>query len=75
MTKRLKTHPLETHIEQLEFQQMDEFIQLAKEHYKVEPKNSELKNGHGYDTASFVGLFGMGIQGETTIFVVILKQY
>lgn len=54
---------------------MDEFIQLAKEHYKVEPKNSELKNGHGYDTASFVGLFGMGIQGETTIFVVILKQY
>lgn len=64
----------ETHKEQLAFQQTDEFIQLAKERYKVEAKNSELKNGHGYDTASSAGLFGMEIQGATTIFAVNLKR-
>ena len=64
----------ETHAEQLAFQQSDEFIQLAKERYKVEAKNSELKNGHGYDTASTGGLFGMEIQGATTIFAVNLKR-
>ncbi|WP_431026849.1 IS1182 family transposase [Lysinibacillus sp. LZ02] len=64
----------ETHEAQLAFQQTDEFIQLAKERYKVEAKNSELKNGHGYDTASSAGLFGMEIQGATTIFAVNLKR-
>ncbi|TSI03618.1 transposase, partial [Lysinibacillus sp. BW-2-10] len=64
----------ETPAEQLAFQQTDEFIQLAKERYKVEAKNSELKNGHGYDTASSAGLFGMEIQGATTIFAVNLKR-
>lgn len=64
----------ETHAEQLAFQQTDKFIQLAKERYKVEAKNSELKNGHGYDTASSTGLFGMEIQGATTIFAVNLKR-
>lgn len=64
----------ETHAEQLAFQQTDEFIQLSKERYKVEAKNSELKNGHGYDTASSAGLFGMEIQGATTIFAVNLKR-
>lgn len=64
----------ETHKEQLAFQQTDEFIKLAKERYKVEAKNSELKNGHGYDTASSAGLFGMEIQGATTIFAVNLKR-
>ena len=37
-------------------------------------ENSELKNGHGYDTASTAGLFGMEIQGATTIFTVNLKR-
>ncbi len=55
----------ETHKEQLAFQQTEEFNRLAKERYKVEAKNSELKNGHGYDTASSTGLFGMEIQGAT----------
>lgn len=64
----------ETHKEQLAFQQTDEFIQLAKDRYKVEAKNSELKNGHGYDTASSAGLFGMELQGATTIFAVNLKR-
>ena len=64
----------ETHKEQLAFQQTDEFIQLAKDRYKVEAKNSELKNGHRYDTASSAGLFGMELQGATTIFAVNLKR-
>ncbi|MEK4228458.1 hypothetical protein [Solibacillus sp. FSL H8-0538] len=33
-----------------------------------------MKNGHGYDMASVAGLFGMEIQGATTIFAVNLKQ-
>ncbi|GAB0169325.1 hypothetical protein LSPCS325_27620 [Lysinibacillus sp. CTST325] len=37
-------------------------------------ENSELKNGHWYDTASTAGLFGMEIQGATTIFTVNLKR-
>ncbi len=52
-----------THVEQLAFQQTDEFIRIAKERYKMEAKNSKLKKGHGYDTASTAGLFGMEVQG------------
>ncbi|MDD1505989.1 IS5/IS1182 family transposase, partial [Lysinibacillus sp. CNPSo 3705] len=43
------------------------FKQLAANRYKIEAKNSELKNGHGYDTASTVGLFGMEIQGAVNL--------
>lgn len=64
----------ETHVEQEAFQNTEAFKQLAANRYKVEAKNSELKNGHGYDPASTAGLFGMGIQGATTIFAVNLKR-
>ena len=37
------------HLEQEAFQNTEEFKQLAKERYKIEAKNSELKGGHGYD--------------------------
>ncbi|GAB0168498.1 hypothetical protein LSPCS325_19350 [Lysinibacillus sp. CTST325] len=56
------------------FQNTEAFKQLAANRNKVEAKNSELKNGHGYDTASTAGLFGMEIQGATTIFAVNLKR-
>ncbi|MCM3360310.1 IS1182 family transposase [Psychrobacillus sp. FSL K6-4046] len=62
------------HLEQEAFQNTEEFKQLAKERYKIEAKNSELKSGHGYDTAISTGLFGMEIQGATTIFAVNLKR-
>lgn len=62
------------HLEQMEFQESEYFNQKAKERYKIEAKNSELKNRHGYDTASSSGLIGMQIQGATTIFVVNLKR-
>lgn len=62
------------HEEQAAFQETDEFKQLAKNRYKIEAKNSELKNPHGYNTAKSAGLFGMQIQGATTIFAVNLKR-
>ncbi|MEH7239565.1 IS1182 family transposase [Bacillus sp. JJ1562] len=62
------------HKEQEAFQNSEEFRELARLRYKIEAKNSELKHGHGYDTASSSGLFGMGIQGATTIFAVNLKR-
>jgi transposase len=62
------------HKEQETFQNSDEFKEQARSRYKIEAKNSELKHGHGYDTASSAGLFGMEIQGATTIFAVNLKR-
>ena len=56
------------------FQESDEFKELAKDRYMIESKNSELKNGHGYDQASSSGLAGMTIQAATTIFMVNLKR-
>ena len=62
------------HAEQEVFQNTDDFKELARSRYKIEAKNSELKNGHGYDVASSAGLFGMEMQGATTIFAVNLKR-
>ena len=62
------------HKEQEEFQHTEKFKTLAKTRYKIEAKNSELKNRHGYYVASSAGLFGMEIQGATAIFAVNLKR-
>lgn len=62
------------HEEQAAFQETEGFKELARNRYKIEAKNSELKNPHGYDTAQSAGLFGMGIQAATTIFAVNLKR-
>ena len=64
----------DTHSEHAEFQETEYFKEKAKERYKIEAKNSELKNRHGYDTASSSGLVAMEIQGATTIFAVNLKR-
>lgn len=62
------------HTEQMEFQESDYFKEKSKERYKIEAKNSELKNQHGYNVAESAGLFGMEIQGATAIFAVNLKR-
>lgn len=62
------------HKDQETFQNSEEFKEIARSRYKIEAKNSELKHGHGYDRASTAGLFGMEIQGATTIFAVNLKR-
>ena len=64
----------DTHSEHAKFQETEYFKEKASERYKIEAKNSELKNRHGYDVASSSGLFGMEIQGATTIFAVNLKR-
>lgn len=62
------------HKEQAVFQDSEYFKEKAKERYKIEAKNSELKHRHGYDIASASGLFGMQLQAATTIFAVNLKR-
>lgn len=39
------------HKGQIEFEETDYFKERAKERYKIEAKNSELKHQHGYDVA------------------------
>ncbi|GAC42423.1 transposase and inactivated derivative [Paenibacillus popilliae ATCC 14706] len=41
------------------FQESEYFKEKAKERYKIEAKNSELKHRHGYDVVSSSGLVGM----------------
>jgi transposase len=62
------------HSEQKAYQETEEFKNLAKERYKIEAKNSELKHGHGYDVASGRGLVGMQLQGAFTIFAANMKR-
>ena len=42
--------------------------------YKIEAKNSELKNVHGYDRAISYGISNMQMQGAIAIFTVNLKR-
>lgn len=62
------------HQEHMQFQKSEFFKEKAKERYKIEAKNSELKHRHGYDVASSSGLIGMELQGAMTIFAVNLKR-
>nr|WP_083858710.1 IS1182 family transposase [Paenibacillus sp. OSY-SE] len=67
----IKSHE---HLAQAEFQESEAFKTKAKERYKIEAKNSELKHRHGYDVASSSGLVGMEIQGAMAIFAVNVKR-
>jgi transposase len=62
------------HTEQMAFQESEYFKTKAKERYKVEAKNSELKHRHGYDVASSSGLVAMELQGAMAIFTVNVKR-
>jgi transposase len=62
------------HSEQADFQESEYFKAKAKERYKIEAKNSELKHRHGYDVATSSGLLGMQLQGAMAIFAVNLKR-
>jgi len=62
------------HTEQMAFQESEYFKEKAKERYKIEAKNSELKHRHGYDVASSSGLVGMELQGAMAIFTVNIKR-
>ncbi|WP_176215164.1 transposase, partial [Cytobacillus gottheilii] len=62
------------HKDQEAFQKTVKFKELSRNRYKIEAKNSELKHAHEYETAKSSGLFGMQIQGATTIFAVNIKR-
>ena len=62
------------HKEQMAFQNTPEFRRLSKERYKIEAKNAELKNVHGYTRAESFGISAMELQGAVTLFVVNLKR-
>ena len=58
----------------MEFQKSQNFRELSRERYKIEAKNAELKNAHGYDRADSYGISAMELQGAVTIFVVNLNR-
>lgn len=62
------------HLEQMDFQQTEYFKEKAKHRYKIEAKNSELKNVHGYGRATSYGITNMQMQGAMTIFAVNVKR-
>ncbi|MDY5983745.1 MAG: transposase [Anaeroplasma sp.] len=62
------------HQEHKNKQETQEYMKLAKERYKIEAKNAELKNEHGYAHASYTGIHGMTLQAGVSIFVVNLKR-
>jgi transposase len=62
------------HHQQIRFQQTEYFKDKAKQRYKIEAKNSELKNVHGYGRAISYGIDGMQMQGAPAIFTVNLKR-
>ena len=61
-------------LEQIEYQKTEEFINLQRKRYKIEAKNSELKNVLGYDRALSYGLPCMEMQGALTIFAANVKR-
>lgn len=62
------------HKEQIAFQETEYFKEKSKHRYKIEAKNSELKNVHGYRRALSYGITNMQMQSVITIFVVNLKR-
>ncbi len=67
----IKSYP---HSKQAEFQETEYFKEKSKERYKIEAKNSELKNQHGYNKSMSYGIENMEMQGALTIFAVNLKR-
>lgn len=62
------------HKEQIVFQETEYFKDKAKHRYKIEAKNGELKNVHGYGRAISYGINNMQMQSAMAIFAVNLKR-
>lgn len=62
------------HYQHQENQETEEYKNIAKERYKIEAKNAELKNQHGYSHTTYTGLHGMTLQASVSIFVVNIKR-
>lgn len=64
----------EEHQQQADFEKTEEFRSKAKVRYKIEAKNSELKNVLGYDRADSYGIDCMRMQGAMVIFAANIKR-
>jgi transposase len=64
----------DTHRQQMAFQETAHYKEKIKHRYKIEAKNSELKNVHGYHRATSYGIENMQMQGALAIFTVNLKR-
>lgn len=64
----------ELHKNQIVFQESAYFKEKAKHRYKIEAKNGELKNVHGFGRATSYGINNMQMQGAMAIFAVNLKR-
>lgn len=62
------------HKEQMAFQETYYFKEKSKHRYKIEAKNGELKNAHGFGRAVSYGITNMQMQGAMAIFAVNLKR-
>ena len=62
------------HKEQIAFQETEYFKEKARHRYKIEAKNAELKNVHGYSRANSYGIANMQMQSAIAIFTVNLKR-
>ena len=62
------------HQKAMDDQKTDEFKNKKKQRYKIEVKNAELKQSHGFQTCKFARLFGMKIHAYLTAFVVNTKR-
>ncbi|PCI35339.1 MAG: IS5/IS1182 family transposase [Flavobacteriaceae bacterium] len=64
----------ELHQEQVNFQHTDYYKEKSMHRYKIEAKNGELKNAHGFGRATSYGIVNMQMQGAITMFAVNLKR-
>jgi len=62
------------HSEQLEFQQTERFKELSSNRYKIEAKNSELKNRLNCKKAYSTGIHSVTIQWAAAIFAANMKR-
>ena len=75
-TPKKISYPIKTpqQQKQIAFMKTEEFKQWYKERYKIEAKNSDLKNNYGYDKAIYYGLCGMKLQGAVALFACNLNR-
>lgn len=67
-------HRTEIQKKQMAFQETDEFRQKYRTRYKIEAKNSDLKNNYGYGRAESYGLEAMTLQGAVTMFACNMRR-
>jgi hypothetical protein len=61
-------------LEQKAFQETEYFKTRARERYKIEAKNAEMKQAHGLGIADSRGLAAMRLQSYFVVFAVNVKR-